>query len=168
MRESVKLIDDCLDPDWMEIVWEVIATHTNSAETKKGGYRDDQWWKKWRYELTNPIMSTVKGALNLASQLAEFADFWSCELPRQSLVSDILVGMNLKSQNRSNALDFRDKRSNATEWYAVYALHVTLLHCFRGDAFTFLVNQHWPCLDSGLFYCAPGYCVHKKSRLHKK
>ena len=45
----------------------------------------------------------------------EFADFRSCELTRQSLVSDILVGMNLKSQNRSSALDFLDKRSNATE-----------------------------------------------------
>lgn len=42
MRESGDLIDDdtddhsldSLDPDWMETLREVIATHTNSAKTK--------------------------------------------------------------------------------------------------------------------------------------
>lgn len=42
-------------------------------------------------------MHTMKGALNLASQVAELADFWSCELPRQSLVSDILVEYLIES-----------------------------------------------------------------------
>ena len=62
-------------------------------------------------------MQTVKGALDLVRQIAEFADYRGCEELSSAVtkVSDILVDLRLKTQKQSSILDFVEMQSKATE-----------------------------------------------------
>ncbi|XP_068712886.1 tigger transposable element-derived protein 6-like [Montipora foliosa] len=108
---------DTADPDWRETLQdEVIATHVNSNKTEIATDSDSDDSSDYA-PLPIPAVQTVKGALDLVRQIAEFADYRSCEDLSCAVtkVSDILVDMRLKSQKQSSILDFVDKRSNETE-----------------------------------------------------
>ena len=61
-----------------------------------------------------PAVQTVKGALDLVHQIAEFAYYRGYEHLSSAVtkVSDILVDLKLKTQKQSSILDFVEKRSN--------------------------------------------------------
>ena len=108
---------DPTHPDWRETLRdEVIATHSNSNKTEIATDSDSDDSSD-DAPLPIPAVQTVKGALDLERQIAEFADYRSCEELSTAVtnVSDILVDMRLKSQKQSSILDFVDKRSNVTE-----------------------------------------------------
>ena len=65
-----------------------------------------------------PAVQTVKGALDLVRQIAEFADYRDCEEFSTAVmkVSVVLVDMKLKSEKQSSILDFVEERSNAAGW----------------------------------------------------
>ena len=67
--------------------------------------------------LSIPSVQTVKGALDLLHEIAEFTDYWGCEELSLAVmqVSDILVDLRLKTQKQSSILDFVEKRTNAKE-----------------------------------------------------
>ena len=108
---------DPADPDWRETLRdEVITTRSNRNKTEIATDSDSDDSSD-DAPLPIPAVQTVKGALDLVRQIAEFADYRSCEELSTAVtkVSDILVDMRLKSQKQSSILDFVDKRSNATE-----------------------------------------------------
>ncbi|XP_068684888.1 tigger transposable element-derived protein 6-like [Montipora foliosa] len=108
---------DPADPDWRETLRdEVITTHSNRNKTEIATDSDSDDSSD-DAPLPIPAVQTVKGALDLVRQIAEFAHYRSCEELSTAVtkVSDILVDMRLKSQKQSSILDFVDKRSNATE-----------------------------------------------------
>ena len=108
---------DPTDPNWKETLREeILATHTNNDDTEMemgtddGDDSDDA-------PLPIPAVQTVKGALDLVHQIAEFADYRGYEHLSSAVtkVSDILVDLKLKTQKQSSILDFVGKRSKATK-----------------------------------------------------
>lgn len=103
---------DPADPNWRETLRdEILATHTNSDQTEMemGKDNDDD---SDDAPLPIPAVRTVKGALDLASQIAEFADYQGCEELSSAVtkVTDVLVDLKLKTQKQSSILDFMKKR----------------------------------------------------------
>lgn len=104
------------DPHWRETLSdEVIETHTkNKTEIEIDSDSDDG---SDDAPLPIPAVQTVKRALDLVRQIAEFADYRGCEEVASAVtkVSDILVDLRLKTQKQSSILDFVEKRLNAKE-----------------------------------------------------
>ena len=109
---------DPADPHWRETLGDdVIETHTknNKTEIEIDSDSDDG-----SDDAPLPIsaVQTVKGALDLVRQIAEFADYQGSEEFSSAVtkVSDILVDLSLKTPKQSSILDFVEKRSMAKEW----------------------------------------------------
>ena len=89
---------DPADPDWRETLRdEVIASHSNSNKTEIATDSDSDDSSD-DAPLPLPAVQPVKGALDIVHQIAEFADYRSCEesFTAVTKVSDILVDMRLK------------------------------------------------------------------------
>lgn len=101
----------CLDPadsDWRETLRdEVIETQTKNNKTEIGIDSDSDYDGSDDALLPIPAVQTVKGALDLVRQIAEFADY-------RCLI--FLLTWGLKTQKQSSILDFVEKLSNAKEW----------------------------------------------------
>lgn len=89
----------CLDPadsDWKETLRdEVIETQTKNNKTEIGIDQDSDYDGSDAALLPIPAVQTVKGALDLVRQIAEFADYRGCEELSSAVakVSDILVDL---------------------------------------------------------------------------
>ena len=89
----------CLDPadsDWRETLRDdVIETQTKNSKTEIGIDSDSDYDGSDDALLPISAVQTVKGALDLVRQIAEFADYRGCEELSSAVakVSDILVDL---------------------------------------------------------------------------
>lgn len=98
---------DPADPNWRETLRDEILANSDTTEMELGTDDDSD-----DAPLPIPAVRTVKGALDLASQIAEFADYQGYEelSSAVSKVTDILVDLKLKTQKQWNIVDFVKKQ----------------------------------------------------------
>lgn len=94
--------------NWRETLQdEILATHLNSNDTEMEMAMDDNDYSE-DPPLPVPAERTVKGALDLARQIAGFTVYHGSKELSSAVakVTDILVNLKFKTQKQSSILDF--------------------------------------------------------------
>ena len=89
----------------------VIATHTQSVVTESDDVGEDGSAEEFDQPLKVPSVTSISGAIGLATQLAEFADWHGNEelSAAVSRMSDVLFDLKLKSLTQSSINDYLTK-----------------------------------------------------------